>query len=180
MMIVTSRQPSIVPYKIARPAIRSGDLICFTHRIAPWNSWYDFQLWGIRLGQLSEYTHVGIAIVEDGRVKLVESVEPKPRIAFLSDWLPAFHIQMGLDWTVELDEYAKHFAYDDKYRYSKWDAILSPFGLNDRENCKIECAELCNLVYKKAGILVVWRDTPADTVRGCQKRGGGVVLIEDV
>ena len=170
----------MIPYKIARPAIRSGDLIAFTHRIPPWNSWYDFQVWGVRLSQLSEYSHVGIAIVEDGRVNILESVEPRPRLAFLSDWLPAFHIQMELDWTLELDEYAKHFVLDDKYRYSKLDAMISPFRLNNRENYKIECGELCNLIYKKAGILVDWRDTPADIVRGCQKRGGGVVLLEDM
>lgn len=168
-----------IPYQIARPAIRSGDLLAWTHSAPPWRSWYDFKVWAVRLFQMSEYSHVGIALVEDGRVKVIEAVTPRPRIAYLSGELPVYHVQMNVDWTPELDAYAKHFTTDERYVYSSGDAMLSLLRKNDRGNYRIECAELCNLVFARAGISLDGRDTPHDVVKAAQCRGGGVYLLED-
>ena len=123
-------------YKDIRPQIKSGDVLGWTHR--KWNSWYDLKVMFVRLAQMSEYSHVGIALVEDGRVWVLEAVTPLVRKVPLSDDLPCY-VVTGNGLTPE--QRLKALSMVGKAKYSQWEAVKAFFGKNTLEDDRIECAE---------------------------------------
>lgn len=129
-------------YKNIRPAIKSGDILAWTHR--KWTSWYDIKVMMVRLFQLSEYCHVGLALVEDGRVWVLEAVTPYVRKVPLSDELPCYVIT-GNGLTEE--QKLKAISLVGKAEYSQWEAIKAFFGKNTLNDDRIECAEyVCQIL----------------------------------
>src|SRR3990172_2868969 len=80
----------MVNYKSHRTSIKTGDVLVWSHRKI--SSWYDFKIMLIRLFQMSEYVHVGVAIVMGGRVWVLEAVSPGVRFVPLSNLLPCYLI----------------------------------------------------------------------------------------
>ena len=80
-------------YKQARPMIRSGDVLAWSHRGI--RSWHDLKIWLVRMFTRSEYSHVGTAWVVGNRVFVIEAVMPKVRIYPLSKLGDFYWLQMG-------------------------------------------------------------------------------------
>lgn len=165
-------------YNEKRSQIKSGDLLAWSHRVPPWRSWHDFKVWAVRLVQMSEYSHVGIAYWEDGRLYVLEAVTPRPRKVLLSESLPCYHTNLNLHWTNSAYALAMDYTHNAAYEYSAWEAIKAFFGLNSRRNKRIECGELAMTLIERCGVFLDCRDIPADIVLAAQAAGGKTSLLE--
>lgn len=143
-------------YASFRSQIRTGDVLAWSGRKV--RSWYDFKIMLVRLFTMSEYNHVGIAIVMGGRVWVLEAVTPHVRLVPLSNLLPCYHMtSSGL--TEEQVEAGLALVGKHDVVYSQWEAIKAFFGKNDPEDSQIQCAELVS------GLLNLHcRATPSDVV----------------
>ena len=145
-------------YSEFRNQIKSGDVLAWTHNGL--KSWKDFEVWIVRLGQRSEYTHVAIAWVIGGRVFLLEAAGGAVRIFPLSRDLPCYHIGTNVTWTKEVEEYALSKIGE---KYSKWEAIKGLFGLTTNDD-QWQCSEFAREVLKKAGMDLDCIATPSAVV----------------
>ena len=160
-------------YADARPTIKSGDRLAWTHR--KWSSWYDFKVMMVRLFKMSEYSHVAFALVEDDRVFVVESVTPVVQRVPLSDHLPCYLLSgTGITDAQRL----KAIGMLGKYPYSQllaiWAGILAIFGKQTSRHIKaMECAKFVNVVFD-----LPYPDTPSDFVAGELTRGAALTEIQ--
>lgn len=143
-------------YANARPLIRSGDVLAWKHRRL--RSFYDFKVMLVRLFTMSEYSHVGIALVMGGRVWVLEAVTPRVRLVPLSNLLPCYHLT-GSGMTEEQIEAGLALVGKDEVQYSQGDAVKAYFGYNNRTDGDISCAEFVNTILTNN-----CKDTPAATV----------------
>ncbi len=160
-------------YKDCRDAIKSGDLLAFTH--TSWKSWNDLKIHAVRLLQESEYYHVGIAMVFGGRVWVLEAVHPVVRVVPLSNLLPVYWSHVDVEWTPEVEEYC--FRQVGITTYSDIRAILAYLGFKNSFK-GIECAELVKDVYTQCGLNLECRAIPASVVHAIQQTGSGLILLE--
>lgn len=161
-------------YASARPKIRSGHLLAWTHRA--WGSWYDFQIQMVRTFTQSEYCHVGLAWLIGGRVFVLEAVGTGVRIFPLSRLLPFFWLPVPGKWSIE----AERFALDQVGQpYSKWQAVLAGFGLlKSGEDTIWQCAEYAQAVLDLAGVKLLGRPTPSNLVAQAMSAGAPCWLVE--
>lgn len=130
-------------YNQIRAAIKTGDLIAWSEG-GSWTSWRNIQLNLIRMGTMSDWNHVGIAYVADGRVFVVEAVIPEVRIYPLSKLLPFTFIHTPFMFDdIATDRMLKWVG----TKYSKWEAIKAPFTRQTNNDKAMQCAKLCNDVY---------------------------------
>lgn len=164
-------------YAAYRDNIRSGDLLSWTHRA--WDSWYDVQVQAVRLATQSEYSHVGVAWVSGGRVWVLESVTPLPRIVPLSNLLHegCWVTHMGCEWLPETERFALSMIGNDRYEYSKIEAIKAYFGREDMSSDDMQCAKFSKLIYAKEGIVLPGRATPSGVTLAAQERRGPTVRL---
>lgn len=147
--------------------IKSGDLIAWTNNTGFYNKL-------IRLVTLSEYTHVGIAIIENGKLYVVEATIPVVRKVELASKTPFFHIPMGVVVGTGLTNVLQQFIGRE---YSILQAMLSVFNIYINDD-KWYCTELCYEFYKKAGIVFDKRLTPTKFVRQAISYGNVINNIE--
>lgn len=166
-----------INYLNKRREIKTGDLLAWTHRTSPFKSWHDFKVWVVRLAQLSEYSHVGIAYWEDERLYVIEAVTPRPRKVLLSESLPCWHTEMDLHWTNTATAKVWDFTHNPRYQYSAMEAVKAFFGLNSKANSRTECAELVTTIFEMCGVYLGCRDTPSEVMLAAQKSGGSTVLL---
>ena len=135
-------------YSDARPLIRSGDPIGYTHKVPMWRSWHDFKVGFVRLWTRSRYSHVGVAWVVGERVFLLESVKSGVRNFPLSmtgafDW-----VSRGI-W----DEAAlTRGLAESGGEYSEVEGMKAPFGVLDMSNKKWQCAKYFCYVLGLVGV----------------------------
>ena len=123
-------------YSEIRDSLESGDILAWTHR---WKwTWYDFKCYMVRVFTVSEYSHVGLCVVQDGRVWVLEAVTPTVRLIPLRDETPCYVLK-GRGLTEE--QRLRGMALVGRAKYSQWEAIKAYFGKNDIHNDKWECAE---------------------------------------
>lgn len=155
-------------YAEARPRIRSGDLLAWSHR--GWGSWYDIQIQMVRFFTRSEYSHVGIAWVVAGRVFVLEAVQTGVRIFPLSRLLPFYWFPLGATWEDEVECWALQQVGEP---YSKWQAVLAGLGLLRAGEDNIwQCAEYAQEVARRQGTPLQGPATPAGLVWAAQPREG--------
>ena len=99
--------------------IKSGDLIAWTGTKGFYNKL-------IRFVTLSEYTHVGIAVIENGKLYVVEATRPVVRKVELVGRAPFHHIPMGVVVDTVLSKVLKDFIGKE---YSIVQAALSVFNI---------------------------------------------------
>ena len=151
-------------YSDARPAIRSGDVLAWSHR--GWKSWYDIKLQLVRMWTRSEFCHVGVAWVVVDRVFVLEAVASGVRLMPLSQLLPAAWISRGI-WNAECEKRALE-ALGSPYSY--WDAIAGSIGkLDIGEDNRWQCSEYVSYV------LSLFWTTPAEMVTELQLGEGRVL-----
>lgn len=154
-------------YLEARPQIRSGDLLAWSHR--SWASWYDLQVQAVRFFTQSEYCHVGVAWVIGGRVFVIEAVTPQVRIYPLAKLLPFYWMPLHMPWTEQAEEFA---LMQVGHQYSKWQAIKAYFGYVDTDNLW-QCAALTNAILRVNQVkLRVASETPSKLVYAALERPG--------
>ena len=159
-------------YKQARPMIRSGDVLAWSHRGI--NSWHDLKIWFVRMFTRSEYSHVGTAWVVGSRVFVIEAVMPKVRIYPLSKLGDFYWLQMGAYWRKATETLALSFVGDD---YSQLQAMVSPF-ITPPDDRRWECAELVATVARQDSIDLGAVYTPSEVVLAAQKRGAPLTYVD--
>lgn len=154
-------------YTDFRDQIKTGDILAWTHRFR-W-TWYDLQVTAVRIFTMSEYTHVGIAVVMDGRVWVLESVRPLVRLVPLSGELPCYHLP-GNGMTEE--QRVTAFALVGKGQYSRLEAVMSFFG-KAKANSTWSCAEfVCHVLGIKA------TPTPTEVVQAMLDSGATLRFLK--
>jgi hypothetical protein len=123
-------------YQDARPDIKSGDLLAWSHR--SWRSWYDIKIQIVRFFTQSEYSHVGVAWVVGNRILVIEAVMPKVRIYPLSSlgtfyWVPGF-----LRWDDSMETKALDYVGTE---YSQTEAVAAYFERSIHPDA-MQCAKL--------------------------------------
>ena len=159
-------------YEQARPMIRSGDILAWSHRGI--KSWHDLKIWLVRMFTRSEYSHVGTAWVVGNRVFVIEAVMPKVRIYPLSKLGDFYWLQMGAYWRKATETLALSFVGDD---YSQMQAMVSPFITPPKDD-RWECAELVATVARQDSIDLGAVYTPSEVVLAAQKRGALLTYVE--
>ena len=159
-------------YEQARPMIRSGDVLAWSHRGI--HSWHDLKIWFVRMFTRSEYSHVGTAWVVGSRVFVIEAVMPKVRIYPLSKLGDFYWLQMGAYWRKATETLALSFVGDD---YSQVQAMVSPFITPPKDD-RWECAELVATVARQDSIDLGAVYTPSEVVLAAQKRGAPLTYVD--
>ena len=159
-------------YSHARPMIRSGDILAWSHRGI--KSWHDFKIACVRFFTRSEYSHVGTAWVVGSRVFVIEAVMPKVRIYPLSKLGDFYWLQMGAYWRKATETLALSFVGDD---YSQVQAMVSPFITPPKDD-RWECAELVATVARQDSIDLGAVYTPSEVVLEAQKRGAPLTYVD--
>ena len=159
-------------YKQARPMIRSGDILAWSHRGV--TSWHDLKIWFVRMFTRSEYSHVGTAWVVGSRVFVIEAVMPKVLIYPLSKLGDFYWLQMGAYWRKATETLALSFVGDD---YSQVQAMVSPFITPPKDD-RWECAELVATVARQDSIDLGAVYTPSEVVLAAQKRGASLTYVD--
>lgn len=142
-----------------RQAIKSGDLLIWKKSKKSLISSWTIEL--IRFFTRSDFAHVGIAWVMDGRVFVVEATQPVVRLTIVKDNDEFYHAPMVIEWSDTSEEYLI-----DKIglKYSVFDAIRAFLGKTLDNDRRYQCAELANEFYKTHGIELGDAFTPSELV----------------
>jgi hypothetical protein len=130
-------------YPTIRSNIQSGDLLAWSSDNTTLSSRILTRV--VRVLTASEYSHVGIALCEGGRVYVLEATIPCITLRPLSECEAFYHIPMRITWSDHLDWYLKHY-------------IGKHYSL-------LDCAELCNNFYAQVPIELGDAYTPSHVVR---------------
>ena len=161
-------------YKHARPLIKSGDILAWSHRGV--HSWHDLKVWFVRMFTRSEYSHVGTAWVVGERVFVIEAVMPLVRIYPLSKLGDFYHLGMGAYWRRATEALALSFV---GHQYNQLQAMQAPF-ITPPDDDRWECAELVAAIARQDSIDLGVVYTPSEVVLAAQKRGAAMTLVTHV
>lgn len=159
-------------YDEARPTIKSGDLLAWSHR--GWRTWYDAKVQFVRMFTRSEYSHVGVAWVVGGRVFVLEAVEPKIRIHPLSSLGSFYLLRDYIPWAEFVEEVALSKIGAE---YSQLEAIAN--GMNRSINTKWQCAKYIWHLAECAGRKLYGKATPSSVVNNALHDGCSIELIQN-
>lgn len=135
--------------------IKSGDLIA-------WTKIDSFYLKIVRLFTFSEYTHVGVALVEpDGTIYVVEANRPKVEKNKLDIRLPIYHIPMNVKMTKKSEKLLESYIGKE---YSVLQAALSYINIYINDD-RWYCTELAYDFYKEQGYEFKKRLTPTKFIK---------------
>lgn len=138
-------------YADARPDIKSGDWLFWSHRRL--RSWYDLKVMCVRMATMSKYCHIGTAYVMGGRVWVLESVTPHPRLVPLSNLLPCDWAPMQAPWQPETEAFALSLIGNEAEVYSEWEAVKGFLGrVAPGKDHRWMCAEFAWLLAQKDNI----------------------------
>jgi len=160
-------------YAEARAQIRTGDLLFFSH--GGWKNWHDIQVSLVRMGTMSEYSHVGVAWAVNARVFIIHATGRGVCIEPLSmqgefTWCP-----MAAEFSEDVME--KVFTCIGE-KYSKWQAILGFFDkLTPGADAKWQCAEWAEWVYEQSGVVLGTKITPSGLAHAVLKNGKTLRLV---
>lgn len=141
-------------YAEARPLIKSGDLLGFSHK--SWRTWKDIKSQIVRMVCRSEFSHVAVAWVVGERVLCIEAVIPEVRIYPLSQLGSFYWLPVKAPWKNETEELALSYV---GTKYSQLDAIkayFKPLG----KGVVTECAALVLNILHADGVDLGDRATP--------------------
>lgn len=165
-------------YSDCRNSIKSGDIIVLSH--SKWGSFYDLQVQAVRLASLTEFSHIGVAVVLGGHVWLAESVMPFVRLVPLSNFAGQGFYVIHTDKEMTTQEFDFLVSKIGNGRYSKWQAIKAWFGkLKLGMDELYECAEYVILARRLSGLDLGNRAVPAAVVKEALLKGYSIKYIKD-
>lgn len=165
-------------YNDARANIRSGDLIILSHD--KWRSFYDLQIQVVRLASLTEFSHIGVAVVLGGHVWIAESVTPFVRLVPLSNLAEQGFYVIHTDVEMSAGEFDFLVSKIGNGRYSKWQAIKAWLGkLKLGADELYECAEYVILARRISGLDLGSRAVPATVVKEALLKGYSIKYVKD-
>lgn len=160
-------------YIQARPLIRSGDILAFSH--GNWKTWSGIKTNMVRIFTRSTYSHVGIAWVVGSRVFVLEAVKPRLRIFPLSQSGDFYLIGTGVSWSFGTEEYALAKV---GTLYSELAAMRAFFDPLEEGNVE-QCAAYVREVLKYEGLNLGTRSTPDAVVAEALKlEAAEVIYVE--
>jgi len=163
-------------YAAARPQIKTGDLLAWSN--GGWGSWRDIQVNLVRMFTRSEYSHVGLAWVANGRVFIIEAVGSGVRIFPLSREIPFYLVRKPSPLT----QAAIEFLFERiGAPYSKLQAILAGIGALAKGRDDVwQCAELVlsALALDDDGFGDI-NATPTAVVKEAMRQWGAIQLVEE-
>lgn len=160
-------------YNEARPWIRSGDLIAFSH--GDWKTWQGIKVNIVRMFTRSTYSHVALAWVIGGRVLVFEAVKPQLRVFPLSHLGDFYLIPIDADWTDAAEaEALRHLGTD----YSEIVAVQAFFGPLKKGSVQ-QCAALVREVLLADGVDLGNRSTPDAVVDAAIRRSGLIDFVSN-
>lgn len=154
-------------YAAIRDQIHTGDLLFWSH--GSWASWSDIQVLLVRAFTLSEYSHVGIAVVLAGRVFVVHAIGRGVVIEPLSNQDAFYWCPIGFAFPDSaLDAGMRRVG----EHYSKWQALLAFFKrLKIGDDALWQCAEFVLWFWEQAGLVLCDTATPAALAREMRSLG---------
>lgn len=162
-------------YSEVRELMESGDVFATSHY--DWESREDLEIQIVRFFTQSEFAHVGIVVVDDGRVWLLEAVMPEVRKIPLSELKGKFYwIPMKKPLSLEATKFALSL---EGMEYSKLEAMRGYFDINDESDDKTQCAEVVRIVRNKDGIILNGRATPTSVVYDCMELSNPLIMVND-
>lgn len=165
-------------YASVRDNIKSGDLICLSHK--GWGSIKDIESQIVRIVTESEFSHVCVVWEFLGRLFVIEAVVPLVRITPLSTMLEEDKEVYWLPLSTPMTEAETEFAMGEVGvgAYSKWQAIEGELGTLDiGADRKWQCSELTIAMRKLSGVDLGDKATPAAVVRKALQIGSVVNYI---
>lgn len=145
-------------YSEIRDSIKSGDMILWSAS-GDHLSQHDIETNLVKIATESQWTHVGIAWVEHGRVWVMDLTTSGCAPRLLGDDAPFYLINSPKELTEAALQYA--FARFGKMTYSKWQAVLGFLKrLTIGDDMKGECAEFVLEVYRASGMAPTEVATP--------------------
>lgn len=161
-------------YTDARPMIKTGDLLAFTH--TEMRSWYDFQVQMVRMATKSEFSHVGIAYVIYDRIFVLEAVGTGVRMFPLSRALPFYIVSNPKPLTDTALEWA--FArIGDKYENKLKMVIAQLFRIDLKHNKRLQCSEYVNGILAMNNQQITNIDTPTAIVKAAMEKWGALTYV---
>lgn len=164
-----------VSYSAHKSLLRTGDLIVFSaNKFKGLGGLISFI---VRFFTMSEYNHVGVLWITNGRYFLIEAQVPKVKVTPLSDVGSFYYMSMGLEPSEpQMNELLAKVGEE----YSKWEAILAYFKKSDMNNKKWICVELARFFYNLFNIDLSDCYTPSDLVTTLlQDYGKKLVYVEN-
>lgn len=159
-------------YKDARPLIKSGDLLAFSH--GSWLSLGGIETNLVRICTRSTYSHVGVAWVVAGRVFVLEAVKPKIRIFPLSQSGGFYLIGLDAPWKPETETFALSCVGKLYSNLAAIDGFLNRLTPHSVQQCAAYVME----VLCRDGIAVGTRTTPDSIVQKALENGGTLVYVK--
>lgn len=157
-------------YTRHRSSIKSGDLLAWSSQ-GDWRSRHGLETHLTRIGTESEWTHVGIAWVEHGRVWVIEltTLGCAPRL--LSDELPCAWLPAPRRLSDRALTYA--FSRFGRLRYSRWQAVLGWLKrLTIGDDLAGQCSELVIEILRVDAMAPTDVATPAALIDGALRVWG--------
>lgn len=162
-------------YSKARETIKTGDLLAWSH--GSLKSWHDFQIMLVRMFTRSEFSHVGLAWVANGRVFIIEAVGTGVRIFPLSRDVPFYLCRKP----TYLDQRSVDFLFERiGAPYSKLQAVLAGLGMLRKGADDVwQCAELVlRALSLDVDSLGDVNATPTAVVKQAMRQWGALEFIE--
>ena len=134
-------------YSQYRNNIQSGDLLMWETREMA--SYSDFLLILVQKILNTKYSHIGIAVVENNRVMVLQADIPEVELVPVSATDDFYHLPLGIEWK---PEYTNFLYKELGKKYSVMDALKFFFRIK-RDNTKWYCSELAAYFYDAIGYL---------------------------
>lgn len=165
-------------YEAYRKNVKSGDLIAISH--SGWKSVNDALCQIVRLGQRSEYCHVGLIWRVSGRLFVIESVKPVVRITPLSHFASEGFYHIPLKKSLSAQELEFALSQVGVGEYSNIQAVKGFLkNLAIGEDDLWQCAEFVIACRKISNIYLGEEATPSKVVQAALDQGFELKFIKN-
>lgn len=147
-------------YKRYVDNIKTGDIVVFSAtKIKDISSFFSYI---VRLFTMSEYNHIGVVWVTNGRHFVIEAQIPEVKITPLKNMGEFYHIPMDL---IVNEEHLELLFEKIGEPYSMFEAVRAYFKKNNTDNHNWICVELIDYFLFIMDVKIGKIYTPSDVVR---------------
>lgn len=166
----------VTTYSQVRDKIKTGDMLLWSAK-GGWGNRHDIETSIVKISTESQWTHVGVAWVDHGRVFVMDlttrGCAPRP----LSKDAPFWWIPAPRELSEEALQYA--FSRFGEMTYSKWQAVLGQLRkLTIGDDMLGQCSEFAIEVWRVDRMAPTNIATPAACMLGAMTMWPGAVLTQ--